>query len=732
MTQIAAREFENNLDHILAEISLVELRLSREVQLRRQRGGGGLEDEFRGLLVSEDHIDAVMRHRVEQETGADPLLSLIQDRQAELSGRKLESLQRGSFRLERLADFYHLDSLEIGVITLCLAPELDRKYDAIYAFLQDDMGKRCPTVDLALQVFCPNLSERVAKRASFIYPSPLVKHGLVNVTEGPYGKDSSFLACNLRLDPRIADYLLGSDALDSRLQSTAVLVQPDTSWEEVVLPPETRTQLEQLAKDMQAASDWSTGILLQLVGPAGIGKKTVAKAMCCDLGKRLLTVDCAILLSSEHTASSVVTAACREALLQDAILYWENCHLILGDEPQHRVAQAVLAKEFGDGQGLAIIAGEIPWLAPAGLDNRALLTVELPRPEFDQRNRLWESHLNGNRSCVTTEELASLAGKFKLNGGQIRRAVATARDLAMWRSWSDAQITVADLGAAARWHSSQGLAHLARKIQTRYSWDDIVLPNDQKAQLREICGYLENMAVVYGQWEFQGKTSLGKGLTILFAGLSGTGKTMASEIMAGEIGLDLYKIDLSSIVSKYIGETEKNLDRIFREAEDSNAILFFDEADAVFGKRSEVRDSHDRYANIEISYLLQKMEEYQGIVILATNFRRNMDDAFVRRLQFAVEFPFPDEEHRLQIWQRVFPPKAPIEENVDLHFLARQLKVAGGNIKNIAVAAAFLAAQESKSIGMEHVMWATKREYQKMGKLLVDSDFGPYFELVKG
>ena len=221
-------------------------------------------------------------------------------------------------------------------------------------------------------------------------------------------------------------------------------------------------------------------------------------------------------------------------------------------------------------------------------------------------------------------------------------------------------------------------------------------------------------------------------MNVLFAGPSGTGKTMSAQIIAGELGLDLYRIDLSTVVSKYIGETEKNLGRIFREAEDSNSILFFDEADALFGKRSEVRDSHDRYANIEISYLLQKMEEYQGIVILATNFRKNIDDAFVRRLHFAVEFPFPDEEYRLQIWQKVFPQEAPLGQDADLELLARQFKVSGGNINNIGVTSAFLAAQDGQVIKMEHLIRATKREYQEMGKLLVESDFGSYIDLVKG
>ena len=250
-------------------------------------------------------------------------------------------------------------------------------------------------------------------------------------------------------------------------------------------------------------------------------------------------------------------------------------------------------------------------------------------------------------------------------------------------------------------------------------------------QLREICNQVKYRARVYDEWGFDRKLSLGKGLNVLFTGPSGTGKTMAAEIMAGELGLDLYKIDLSTVVSKYIGETEKNLDRIFSEARDSNSILFFDEADALFGKRSEVRDSHDRYANIEISYLLQKMEEYDGIVILATNLQKNLDEAFARRMHFCVEFPFPQEADRLRIWQRIFPQEAPLSGDVDLSFMARQFKMTGGNIKNIAIAAAFMAAVNGGSINVEHLIKATKREYQKIGRLCTEADFAAYFDVVK-
>jgi SpoVK/Ycf46/Vps4 family AAA+-type ATPase len=273
---------------------------------------------------------------------------------------------------------------------------------------------------------------------------------------------------------------------------------------------------------------------------------------------------------------------------------------------------------------------------------------------------------------------------------------------------------------------------MAHKIQPKYGWDDIILPRDQMEQLREVCGYVKHYHTVYGRWGFERKLSLGKGLNVLFAGPSGTGKTMAAEIIARDLGLELYKIDLSSVVSKYIGETEKNLDRIFQEGQTSNAILFFDEADALFGKRSEVRDSHDRYANIEIAYLLQKMDEYDGVVILATNLRKNMDEAFSRRMHFVVEFPVPEEAERYRIWKNIFPPEAPLTEDADIGFMARQFKITGGNIKNIALGAAFLAAENGGHINTETLIAATKREYQKIGKLCTEGEFAGYFEVVKG
>jgi SpoVK/Ycf46/Vps4 family AAA+-type ATPase len=361
------------------------------------------------------------------------------------------------------------------------------------------------------------------------------------------------------------------------------------------------------------------------------------------------------------------------------------------------------------------------------------MRLTLSTPDYATRAELWKRQtgdISMSDDGFSVQDLESLANKFSFTAGQIHDSIIAARGLAAWRS-IDELPTLDEFYAAARAQSTPILNTMARKINPRFGWNDIVLIPDSLDILHEISNTIKNRHIVLGQWGFQRKLATGLGLNVLFAGESGTGKTMAADILAGELGLDLYKIDLSGIVSKYIGETEKNLDRIFTEAKTSNAILFFDEADAVFGKRSEVRDSHDRYANIEISYLLQKMEEYDGVVILATNLRSNIDEAFVRRMHSVVDFPMPEAEYRLRIWQVHFPSDAPRGE-LDLEFLAERFKIAGGNIRNIVLGAAFLAAEDEQPIKMKHLARAARRELQKMGRLVREQDFGKYYRFIDG
>jgi SpoVK/Ycf46/Vps4 family AAA+-type ATPase len=348
--------------------------------------------------------------------------------------------------------------------------------------------------------------------------------------------------------------------------------------------------------------------------------------------------------------------------------------------------------------------------------------VEVPHPSFAERKHAW-AELTG------PSDPREVAAKFRLSIEQIGAAAEVS--LIAARARGEATPALADLDLGARHASSSRLGELATRLDPGYDFADLVLPDRQLDMLRSISAYLRHRDRVLAEWGYEATVSRAQGLKVLFAGESGTGKTMAAQVLGAELGLDLFRVDLATIVSKYIGETEKNLERIFTAAHGSNAILFFDEADALFGKRSEVSDSHDRYANIEVAYLLQRMDGYPGAVILATNFRRNIDDAFVRRLDFVIDFPFPEAEDRRRIWRLVLPASAPIADDVDLDFLANQFKLSGGAIRNCSLAAAFRAADEDSQIEMRHLVRAVAQEYGKQGRLTLEADFERFHAVLR-
>ena len=357
------------------------------------------------------------------------------------------------------------------------------------------------------------------------------------------------------------------------------------------------------------------------------------------------------------------------------------------------------------------------------------ISLRLELPQADHRLQLWRQALAG-LELDSQADLDGLAARFRLGARQIGEAARYAAAQASTRPAISRAITSADLYRAARLRSSQALGELAQKIDARRGLEDILLPPASQRQLHEFLGAIRHRQTVHAGWGFAAKLALSGGVSALFYGPSGTGKTLAAEVLARELGLDLYRIDLSGVVSKYIGETEKNLGRIFAAAENSNAILFFDEADALFGKRSEVRDSHDRYANLEVAYLLQKMETYAGIAILATNLRGNMDEAFARRLGYTVEFPLPDAGLRQRLWRAMFPAGAPLAQTVDFGWLARQFELSGGNIRNAVLSAAFLAAQAGGEIDMHCLVVGVARELQKTDRLPTRAAFGEYYDRV--
>jgi AAA+ superfamily predicted ATPase len=507
--------------------------------------------------------------------------------------------------------------------------------------------------------------------------------------------------------------MLGQPGLDEQLNGGAKLTFPtrSTPWLSAEL-------LQRLSGSVDEPLDSNIPPMFAFAGGYGVGKESAASYLAMSQDQPLITANLQSLTDMEVGLREGLRLVLRDGRLLNAVVYLDGWDSVLVDNRP----PADIMGQLLDYPEVIALGGEEAWQPKGQRLRRRILRVPFITGDYEHRLNMWQHYLVGLdvSSEKNEQQLTQLANQFLFSPGQIGDVVATARDLAEWRR---EPLGPQDLFAASRAHSNQKLMALATKITPRYRWDDIVLPRDTLAQLQEMVNTVRNRPTVYGKWGFDRKVALGKGLSALFAGESGTGKTMAADIIAGELGQDLYKIDLSMLVSKYIGETEKNLNRVFSEAETSNAILFFDEADAIFGKRSEVKDSHDRYANIEISYLLQRMETYDGVVILASNLRGNLDEAFTRRLHYIVEFPFPEAADREIIWKVNFPPETPVSADVDFRLLARRFRITGGNIRNIIMASAFLAAEMDESIGMPQLFHAARREFQKIGRLIDEELF---------
>jgi len=729
--------YADNWEHIADELARVELLVRAHLARMGVSSSESGPDPLRGLYLSGNEVQRLLSteaHDPPADVGA--LLAQAADLGASVARRRAVSLDAGvPLRFPLLARRFGLTPHEEQFLILCLAPEVDHRYETFYAYLNDDLTRKGATLQLALTLLFERPAERARAHSVIAGDSRLFRADLLHFADDGQPA-ASRLGRVLRLDERIADFLLGLDRPPGVIEPFARLTPPVAGRRS-----ETATRLATaLRRHLNGSPD--RRLLVQLIGPPGIGRHTVAETTCALLETAMLRIDLDELAALSDPVEPVLRLAAREALLQPAALYLagldhlpgKRAHLESGDEHGGRVdpvGRGPLARAIEDFSWLTFLESERP-IVPAGRwRDHAWLRVHLPAGDDAARVHWWSEALAEAGVGLAAAEVAALAGRFRFTPGQMRAALRAAWDEAQLGPSRDGRVSASDLASACRAQAGPLLEGLAQRIEPRYAWADLVLPPTPLAQLREMTAEVRHRSRVYGDWGFGEKLSRGKGLAALFSGPSGTGKTMAAEVIAGDLELDLYRIDLSSVVSKYIGETEKNLARIFGEAERGCAVLLFDEADALFGKRSEVKDAHDRYANIEISYLLQRIEAYEGVAILATNLKRNMDEAFLRRLQFIVEFPFPDVGQRREIWRQLFPARAPRAGDVDLDFLAAHLPLTGGNIKNIVLHAAFLAAADGGVINMAQLMRAAKREYDKIGQLGSEADFGRYWPLVR-
>ena len=718
----AAQPYAHHLEHLQDELRRLDLLIRLRAAMLPRYGGAQADSQLaRTAFISGDEVDWLLGPARQPASTPDttPDQRAVAALSAEIAERVERTRQTGVvLPLPRLGQLCGLSPWELQAIVICLAPELRRRYDRLYSYLQDDITRKRPSVDLVLDLLCDGEIERWQAQRLLAEGSTLIRTGLLETLDDPYSPSGSTgLARFLRLDPRIRGFVLGDNRVDPRLGGHARMEPvPDPATEPHLDPALVSAVAGLIKRHLGLGPDQRRPLVVRL---SGSGRRELAVRACSQLPIPVLSTDLAGLAGAPASAE-LVRFAFRDGLLLQSAVYLCHAELLAG--PGGRELRAALDSAIADFGGLVFLSGDSPEMAEAGLGGALVASVELPPPGVLVRMAAWQQHL-ARRDLGPPGWAEPLAARFQLTPGRIRAAADMADADRMMRPVG-ASLTLEDLMAACRRQSRHRLGELAVKIEQVRGWADLVLPDATVDQLHELCDQIKFQHQVHDTWGFRRALGQGSGVTALFSGPPGTGKTMAAEVIAGDVGLDLYAVDLSTVVSKYIGETEKNLARIFGEAQASNAILLFDEADALFGKRTQVTDAHDRYANIETSYLLQRLDAYTGTVILATNMRQNLDDAFTRRLRFLIDFSFPDEAHRLRIWHALVPPQAPLSPDVDFAALAREFPLAGGNIKNVVLNAAFLAAADGGTIGLRHLLHGTRREFHKVGKVWTGSDTG--------
>lgn len=664
----------------------------------------------RGVVVPESQVALALSGQAPAEPH-EGFLAHLRDVQARAAGSE-----------EPLAVLFRrlgAGDLEQLVLLLALAPELNRKYERVFAYLQDDAGERRATLGLAADLFA--LAAPLEERALFALcdeAHPLNRYVLAR--PAGEGREAALgLSRPLALRQTALLALSGAGHLPEPLPACCTRF-PASERAEPVAGRDLCDQAAAFAAHFLDREPGRETGLLQLYGAAGTGRRFLLRHLAGRTGHDVLCIDCARLAGWE-------TEQRRAAL--DAALSW--CWL-------NRAAPALCGFDFPDlprreRTGLALelldgFRGAVPLLALCGerpLDLRydegfRVLQLHIPRRTIGEQRAFWQAFA-GERALPLAEGVdpLELANVYSLTPGQIRQVLSTAEMEGVSRG--EGAITARGISLGVRQLCSPRLAQLTQPLAASFTWEDLMLEEQALALLRQLCDRIRCRWKVNEEWGFDRKLPYGRGVSVLLYGPPGTGKTMTAQVLAGEFGLDAYRVDMSRIMDKYIGETEKKLSELFDAAKDSNAILFFDEADALFSKRTEVSDARDKYANAETAYLLQRMEEHNGISILATNAAQNFDEAFKRRISFLVNLPMPSPETRRRIWHSVFPAGAPLR-GVDLDFFARRFELSGSSIKNVAVSAAYLAAAEGSDITREHVTRAVRDEYQKTGRVLMEHE----------
>jgi SpoVK/Ycf46/Vps4 family AAA+-type ATPase len=678
------------------------VRLWVEGLLHRTARGPELAD---GTPLSRYAVAAADAVRLLAEAGRPEPAQLSQ--QAEARWREV-GLAAGT-RLDHLRAGFGLDDAGTRIVAALIALDHDAALERACTFAWDDFTRKRPDAGFLVElVGGADEARRARARAALASDGPLRRYRLVAVGGAGDADTIPPARRTVRLTDRVIAYLAGDDAIDPDLEGV-VRVPPSASLAELVLP----APVLALAR---RACRLDRGSRVLLHGAAGVGKGLFVRALASEAGRAVMVVEVAEVMRVPDRLEERMARIAREAVLRDAVTVLRAGTVL--DDTQHGIVCERFAELSRRIPGPVVFSchGRPAWLIHAVPD---LLEVAFPSPAVPARVELWRRAMGANHGLVGDDALHEIAGRFALGGEAIRRAAERALAQAHLRSPDAPRIGLTDLTESARLMLQHRLGTVARRVTPAFDWDDLVLPDDTLDGIRELLAFAKHRAFLLDEWGFDRKLPYGRGVSAVMAGPPGTGKTMVAQLLARELGYELYVIELAQIVNKYIGETEKNLARVFDEAEHSHAILFFDEADALFAKRTEVKSSNDRYANLEVNYLLQRMESYNGVTLLATNLEQGLDEAFKRRVRFSIQFEMPEAPVRARLWRSMFPSETPLADDINWARMGDRWEMAGGHIKKAALRAAARALARGKDavITGADLEAAAQFEYREMGRV---------------
>ena len=734
--------YDDPTQHVEEELKRLAALIQFRALLLKKAGQIDEDNRFRGLLLKDGELERLLKQATAKAGTPENDPELARKR------RELDSISR-QLRLREAATLWsrarkgggcHLPLLSVtrtfrlhpfqyNALILALAPEVDLSFQRMYSHLLNDVTRKRPTVNLALDLFAPDSGARRAGRTAFQPDSALIRYNLLELDPGSGALETSLLLREFKMPERVVLWMLGDARLSPEISGYSSLERTRPDFEGLVYGDKTMRRIEALTEHLSrlaASSGPHEGgpPLVVLAGFAGVGKRSIASRISASLGRPLLVVSLDGTAFPPSRRDKKFRDLAREAHFHGAALCLANFRdeLIEGG---YVPGLPYLYRILRMAPGLGVMTStdiEVGLSgAGAGFSTRVLLDV----PETAGRIALWEALIAATNTPVGDDvDLRTFALKYGFTGGSIIRVLSHAHEEAVMGCGDGAaRASAKDLDTACRIQLGQGLSGIASRVRKMARWEDVILPDETLDTLKEVVVQARFRNIVFHDWGFDRKMTSGKGLSILFSGPPGVGKTMVAGVIATELDMDLFKVDLSQVVSKYVGETEKNLKKVFDAAQGNQFIILFDEADSLFAKRTEVKSSVDRYANLEVNYLLQKMEEYGGISILTTNFEQGIDDAFKRRLNFRIDFPFPEPEDRERLWRVMIPSETPLEDEINFGWLGEKFELAGGNIKNAVLRAAFWAAKDDRPVGIADLELAAEKEAREIGKLVQDSNY---------